>query len=60
MDDPQAAAKIKRELIAGRAAQELKDGMYVNLGIGMPMLVPEFLKPDTNIHLQSENGIIGG
>ncbi|PLW31974.1 hypothetical protein PCANC_21983 [Puccinia coronata f. sp. avenae] len=59
MDDPQAAAKIKRELIAGRAAQELKDGMYVNLGIGMPMLVPEFLKPDTNIHLQSENGIIG-
>ncbi|POW19785.1 hypothetical protein PSHT_04276 [Puccinia striiformis] len=58
-DDPKLAAKIKRELIAGRAAQELKDGMYVNLGIGMPMLVPEFLKPDTNIHLQSENGIIG-
>lgn len=58
-DDPKLAAKLKRELIAGRAAQELKDGMYVNLGIGMPMLVPEFLKPGTNIHLQSENGIIG-
>ncbi|OAV95472.1 hypothetical protein PTTG_04623 [Puccinia triticina 1-1 BBBD Race 1] len=58
-DDPKFAAKLKRELIAGRAAQELKDGMYVNLGIGMPMLVPEFLKPGTNVHLQSENGIIG-
>ncbi|KAA1105075.1 hypothetical protein PGTUg99_017223 [Puccinia graminis f. sp. tritici] len=58
-DDPKVAAKLKRELIAGRAAQELQDGMYVNLGIGMPMLVPEFLKPGTNVHLQSENGIIG-
>ncbi|PSR94052.1 hypothetical protein PHLCEN_2v4480 [Hermanssonia centrifuga] len=49
----------QRHRIAKRAAKELKDGFHVNLGIGMPTLVPEFLEPDVKVWLQSENGILG-
>lgn len=44
-------AKVKRERIVRRAAKELKDGMYVNLGIGIPTLCPNFLEPGVNITL---------
>src|SRR6201991_2469084 len=45
--------------IAGRIARELRDGMYVNLGIGIPTLVANYVPPQINIMLQSENGILG-
>ncbi|KIX02463.1 uncharacterized protein Z518_08404 [Rhinocladiella mackenziei CBS 650.93] len=50
---------VKRNRIARRAAKELKDGFYVNLGVGIPTLAPSFLPPSTKVWLQSENGIIG-
>ncbi|KAF6837528.1 Succinyl-CoA:3-ketoacid coenzyme A transferase 1, mitochondrial 1 [Colletotrichum musicola] len=49
----------KRELIVRRAAKEFKNGMYANLGIGMPMLAPGFVGPEVEVQLQSENGILG-
>lgn len=52
-------AKIKRTRIVKRAAKELKDGMSVNLGIGIPTLCSNFLEEGVNITLQSENGILG-
>jgi acetate CoA/acetoacetate CoA-transferase beta subunit len=46
-------------LIAKRVARELKDGSLVNLGIGLPTLVPRYLPPGIEVYFQSENGIIG-
>lgn len=52
-------AQIRRERIAKRTAKELKHGYYVNLGVGMPTLAPSYLKPETKVWIQSENGILG-
>jgi len=49
----------KRERIVRRVARELRDGDYVNLGIGMPTLVASFVPPDVQITLHSENGMLG-
>ncbi|KAF1612383.1 UNVERIFIED_CONTAM: putative succinyl-CoA:3-ketoacid coenzyme A transferase, mitochondrial, partial [Eudyptes robustus] len=57
--EPKSAAEKTRQIIAKRAAKEFKNGMYVNLGIGIPTLCPNYLPKGVNVHLQSENGVIG-
>jgi 3-oxoacid CoA-transferase len=56
---PKTEALIRRDRIAKRTAKELKDGYYVNLGVGIPTLAPSFLPSDTKVWIQSENGILG-
>ncbi|WLR48582.1 3-oxoacid CoA-transferase subunit B [Halobacillus litoralis] len=48
-----------REMIARRAEQEIESGYYVNLGIGMPTMVANYIQPDKEVVLQSENGLLG-
>jgi 3-oxoacid CoA-transferase len=57
--EPKLAKGLNKNQIAQRIAQELKDGYYVNLGIGIPTLVANYIPKDMNVVLQSENGLLG-
>lgn len=50
---------LNKNQIAQRIAQELQDGFYVNLGIGIPTLVANYIPEGMNVVLQSENGLLG-
>jgi 3-oxoadipate CoA-transferase, beta subunit len=50
---------LNRLQIAWRAAQDVGDGLIVNLGIGMPVSVADYLRPEVDVFIQSENGVIG-
>ncbi|XP_032510970.2 succinyl-CoA:3-ketoacid coenzyme A transferase 1, mitochondrial [Danaus plexippus] len=58
-DKPKRPADLMRERIIKRAALEFKDGMFANLGIGMPMLASNYIPKNVKVLLQSENGILG-
>ncbi len=57
--DPEYGLGLAKEHIAKRIAQELKEGYYVNLGIGIPTLVANYIPENLNVVLQSENGLLG-
>lgn len=52
-------AEDPKTQIARRAAQELEPGQVVNLGVGIPNLIPQFLRPGSGVHIQTENGLLG-
>ena len=50
---------LNRLQIAWRVAQDIHDGMLVNLGLGMPLAVADYMRPEVDVFFQSENGVIG-
>jgi 3-oxoacid CoA-transferase len=57
--EKKSETQLKREKIAKRAAKEVRDGMYVNLGIGIPTLVSNFVEDGIDVQLHAENGMLG-